>query len=86
MVSVADLTKTQKKILELLSDGDRHHKNDMIRDLGKQDSEDPGKLLRVHITNLRKILNPIGQDIVCQRYNRSLYYRWVRLIGSNSNS
>ena len=74
-------TKTEKSILELLSDGQGH-------DLGELRKLLPDELgdrvnVRVHIYNIRKKLEPEGETILCEMRWRKGFYRHVRLLHSS---
>lgn len=72
-------TKMEEAILKILSDGNRHPKYQLIEVL-REDNLDPATALRMHISRIRKKLNPIGQDLICELSGRIIYYRHVRLI------
>lgn len=81
-VNMEDLTPIQRKIVEVLSDGLPHHKEQLHECL----NDDMGALSNVyaHITALRKILRPKGEDIVCVYDRRRGLYQHVRLLASPS--
>ncbi len=70
-------TPTQQAMLDVLSDGKRHTRQELHACL-----PDPlGALSNIqpHLTAIRKKLQPKGHDIVCE-YNRGLFYRHIRMI------
>lgn len=71
-------TPTQQKIIDILSDGQRHTAQELFDclpdELGYIDN------LTQHISNIRNRLKPIGQWIVCETANKRRYYRHVRLL------
>lgn len=67
----------REAILELLADGRPHHKKELHALCGPSNL----RSLTSHISTLRLILRPRGEDIVCEFANRTIYYRHVRLIG-----
>lgn len=71
-----DLTPTECRILEKLSDGMPHSKEELV--LCLFDDLSSVHTVKYHISNLRVKLRPIGQEIVCE-YNRGFKYRRVRL-------
>lgn len=75
-MSNTKFTPTQLKILAVLSDGLDHKPEELLACLWDTD----GKVSNVqpHITALRKLLNPQGQDIVCVTRNKTSFYRHVR--------
>lgn len=77
-------TPTQLKILDLLSDGMPHLRKEIHECLW----DEQGALgnIRPHISAIRKVLRPKGEDIVCElTYQRRLCYRHVRLLASANN-
>ena len=75
-------TDTEKKIVDVLSDGLRHHSIELQQLLPDQRAEGISKhgTVRVHIVNIRKVIRPRGEDILCEFYNQRKWYRWVRLL------
>ena len=71
-------TPSQLKLMEILADGQNHHENVLIAAL---DSQAERNGLRVHISNIRKLILPHGYDIVF-RYK---YYRLVTLLKNPLN-
>lgn len=73
-------TKTEQAILQLLSDGGPHKRDDIKALLPDELAE----LSQVywHVSNLRKKLESRGETIVCERANRCTHYRHVRLLKS----
>lgn len=65
-------TPTQREIMNLLSDGKTHTKEELHKllydDLGAVSN------VFVHITNLRKIIRPAGYIITIQSLRRKPYY------------
>lgn len=72
-------TKTQKIIINLLSDG-LPHPSHMIRN--EIDPQLGMSAVRVHIKNIRDKLPP-GQTIICEWHHRQYCYRWIRLLHSS---
>lgn len=73
----AVFTVTEKKLLEILSDGMPHSKYQLLEVL--DDGLAAVGALRVHITNIRKKL-PAGQIIVCEYARQQTFYRHARLL------
>ena len=71
---VNGFTPTQKKIMAVLGDGYAHDLKDLLRCLDDEMAVE--QTLKVHISNIRKKVNPFGDDIVC----RAGAYRLVRMI------
>lgn len=71
-------TPTQQKILDVLSDGLAHLREELHACL--PDELGPLKNVQNHITAIRRRLRPKGQDIVCVISNRGIRYMHVRLL------
>jgi len=72
------LSPIQLRIMQTLSDGQRHSREELR--LCVDEYANVGALYN-HITKLRKLLNPVGQEIIVESFKRQPYYRHVRLIG-----
>lgn len=75
-------TITEQKIIDALSDGRRHLKSELRELLSNGDLSEDGAL-QYHISMIRKKLNPIGEDIVCEYNSRRIFYRHIRLISQS---
>ena len=77
----SEFTPTQRAMLEVLKDGRPHTKAELHAclpdELGRLNSIAP------HLSAIRKVLRPRGQDVLCEYRDRARFYRWVRLLGSN---
>jgi len=73
-------TKTQARIVDLLSDGVPHSREELHACL----DDDLARLTAAkrHLVEIRKHLRPQGQDIICVLQNRRIMYQWVRLLAS----
>jgi len=76
-----EYTDSQKAILEILSDGRNHKREELLISLPTKSDGLAG--LAAHLCRIRKKLRPIGQDIVCVLYQRQVHYRHVRLLSNN---
>lgn len=77
-----DLTPTQSRMLQLLADGEAHLNKELQTCL--QDDLGPVSNIWAHLTAIRKVLRPRGQDIQSERRGSSTYYRWIDHVnGSN---
>jgi hypothetical protein len=56
-------TPTQRRIMDVLADGQLHEKRDLMSCL----YEDNISNLGVHLAYLRRKLRALGQDIICER-------------------
>lgn len=72
-------TPTEQKILDRLSDGKRHLRDD-LRLLLPDHIMNQRSALWFHMSRIRKKLNPIGEEIVCEFSCGKIHYRHVRLI------
>lgn len=75
-----DFTATELKMLEILSDGLPHTRQELHRCL--YDEEGPLSNINVHLTHMRKILARRGESIMCVE-GRTLY-RLVRFVQNES--
>ena len=69
-------TPTQRRIVDLLKDGQPHRRDDVRRCVDDLASFDT---LQVHLTHLREKVRPHGYDIICQVLNRQFQYRLIRV-------
>lgn len=79
-LNAKDFTKTQRNILDVLADGMPHSTKELKKCLWDELSGDD--TIYVHISNIRKVLRPLGQDIVCEFKDSRYFYRHIRLIAS----
>jgi len=73
-------TPTQKRMLKVLSDGQRHTREELHACL--DDELSALSAIQAHITYIRKHLEIRGEDIVCVARDRSYHYQHVRLLNS----
>lgn len=78
------LTRTERKILRVVSDGKPHTREELRACLLDQRSQDA--TVAVHLTGLRKKINPMGLDIICVWHRRQRKYQWVKLLHGKNNS
>lgn len=71
-------TRTEERILALLSDGVPHTRKEIHQLLW--DDRGPLANIQQHLSNMRKRLRPVGKEIVCELVNRRICYRMVRLL------
>lgn len=71
-------TVTERRILDLLSDGKPHRTHSIREKLF--DHLTTMNAVRWHIFNLRAKMEPLGEFIVCEIKDMKTYYRHVRLI------
>ncbi len=79
-MAINGFTKTETKILELLSD-DRAHTREEIHSCLPDELGELGNI-HTHIMNIRKKIRPIGQDIRYEQLGTKRYYRLVRTLAS----
>jgi len=77
---MTEFTPIQQRILEVLSDGHAHTRDEVLRCL--DDDTASYSNLHPHITTIRKKLIRQGQHISCELRGRSIFYRHVRLIST----
>jgi len=71
-------TRTEKKIVNLLSDGLPHTREEVHDCLW--DEEAPLTAIQMHISRIRAKIRPRGEEIVCELRHRTIHYRHVRLL------
>jgi hypothetical protein len=77
---VPQFTPTQRRILAVLSDGLPHTPGELHACL---DDELAGRnAVQFHLSKLRKTLREVGQDVICEYYQRRFTYRHVRLLAN----
>jgi hypothetical protein len=71
-------TPTQRRIIALLADGLPHTRREVFGCL----DDDLAQLsaIKRHLSVIRTMLRPVGQDIICELHRRSICYRHVRLL------
>jgi len=72
------VTPTQRRMAALLADGKPHTRRELHALLW----DEQGKLSNIceHLSRLRKIIRPQGEEIVCEIVHRKICYRHVRLL------
>lgn len=78
LIDWASFSPTERKIFELLRDGDKHTKSEIKETFSDHLCSD--NTLRVHIHAINRKIRSKGQEVVCIRKNWTSYYRWVRII------
>lgn len=68
---------TQQRIVDLLSDGLLHSKEEIYGMLLTANSVNH---IQMHISNIRRVLRPHGQDIICRQRGDSAHYCLVRYL------
>lgn len=79
------LTTTQREIVRILADGERHEREDLTGTI-VTDSENKLRSLSTHLSKMRKVLRPAGLDIICELFEQRIHYRLVRLVGRANDS
>jgi hypothetical protein len=82
---VAEFTPTEKRILRAMSDGMPHKSKELLSCL-PDDELGTVQNLRNHFSRIRKKLRPLGEDILCVIHNRTVHYRYVRLLPTTRES
>ena len=73
-------TPTQRKIFDMLLDGQPHTKKELHGCLWDDMNDDPDNCLKAHISTMRRIIGLQGLDIVARGHNGTTQYRLVRYI------
>lgn len=74
-------TATQQKFMDVLSDGLPHSKEELAKCLWDEQGDIDN--VKIHFSNMRKVLNPQGQDIVTKYVGGRVHYMLVRLISKS---
>jgi hypothetical protein len=72
---VKGFTETQRKMLLILADGQRHSRYELLECV--PDEYAGFKALQFHISKIRTIIAPMGWDIVCEIRYGGIYYRCI---------
>lgn len=72
-----NLTPTEIRIFKVLQDQQSHHEQDVIDCILTSGGK---RTMRVYIHNLRQKLNPMGMDIVTERWHDATRYRLARIV------
>lgn len=80
MMDLRDFSPTHRRMLELLSDGEPHSKEELGACL-YDELTDADQQVKVQIFRLRKRL-PASEDIRCRRHNGSTTYQHVRIMAN----
>lgn len=84
-MTLDNFTKTQRKMLAVLADGQSHARSELHECL--EDPLSSPKAVRNHIYNIRKLLLQRGETIICELRGWKISYRHVRLLtGSNGDT
>lgn len=75
MAASNGFTPTQRRMMDLLKDGERHTRHDLLQTLGDEFLELPD--MKHHLKELRRRLKDRGQLIVCELYYRQICYRLI---------
>lgn len=75
-------TPTQARIMAVLCDGAAHTYHDLVGCLWDEACLDPKASLATHISYIRKIIRPRGEEISCTLLGGVGYYRHVRTLSS----
>lgn len=71
-------TKTERGIISLLCDGNKHKIDDVVKCL--HDSQAARHNIAVHIYNLKSKIRHLGHTILCISEGRRIYYQYVLLL------
>lgn len=75
-------SETQLSLLKALSDGMRHHRSELVKELPGESIDEKRKYraLSWQLCKMRKILRILGQEIICELHDRKIHYRHIRLL------
>ncbi len=73
-----EFTKTQQAMINVLSDGKRHRREELHACCGPS----LRNTIRFHISKIREKLRPKSEDIVCVAYKNTYWYQHIRLLNN----
>ncbi len=73
-------TPTQTRMLEVLSDGEPHSRQELHACLYDNDPQASLSNINNHITAIRAKIKPLGESILCVLVARQPHYRHVKLL------
>jgi hypothetical protein len=76
-------TATERRMLEVMSDGLPHSRDELWKCLADQLSK--RQAIRPALSRLRIKLREIGEEVVCELHKQTIYYRHIRLITSRGD-
>ena len=76
-------TETEEAILRVLADGQPHSKLELHACL--TDPLANVTTIQRHISCIRRVLRPLGEEIICEFATRRCFYRWVRIMTRGSS-
>lgn len=68
----------EQRIMRLLADGKPHTREEVHACLA--DRMAPLEAIKKHMTNIRKVVEPYGETVLCRMYYHKLRYQWVKLL------
>ena len=78
---LARFTPTERKILAVLADGERHNRREFHGPLGMMVVEKgDDNVLNVHMCNLKVKLGPMGKWVIAEKTPGGTFYSLVKLV------
>jgi hypothetical protein len=71
-------TPTQQRIIDLLSDGMPHDRYEIFGCL--DDNLSKLSAIWFHMSSIRRVVRPRGEDILCVLFDRKIHYQHVKLL------
>lgn len=71
-------TPTQQRMIDLLSDGMPHDRKELHRCLDDELAQ--LSAIQFHLSMIRRVLRPRGEDILCVLFDRKIHYQHIRLL------
>lgn len=75
-----DLTGPERKMYAVLRDGCLHTRGALQRAAWGTEGEDYAANLRIAVSNIRKVITPLGFDVVIRYENMKSHYMMVRVV------
>lgn len=81
MSTGSEFTATEQRIMDVLADGEIHSREELQECCpGNSYGSNGPKAFQMHLSNIRKKINPKGLDVICQLQLRKSWFRLVRLV------
>ena len=74
---IEQMTGIEQTLFEVLQDGRLHKRADLLKVMDEDGLADR-RMLSQQFCRMRKKLRPVGVDIVCCLFQRTIHYRLVR--------
>jgi len=81
---LAQFTPAGQRMLRVLADGEAHDRTELHACL--RDDLQPVSNIQMHVKDVRKVLRPRGEDVVCELRGYQRLYRWIKHLNGNKKA